>query len=113
MYRKQSAQELAAHGHSVCVASTAASHRFSAVFSCTFCNAQCVKYADGGDAVAESASSGGALAYAGSTSKRVYAIDLRDPLQVVQSWLSKALVNTLHVYSDGTQVTFHHTEPTN
>jgi hypothetical protein len=78
----------------------------NALISLRICNLQCVKYADGGDAVAESASSGGALAYAGSTSKRVYTIDLRDPLQVVQSWLSKALVNTLHVYSDGTQVSF-------
>lgn len=45
----------------------------------------------------------GRLAYAGSTSKKIYTVDTRDPMAVVASWACDAFVNSLHVYSDGSK----------
>ncbi|CAB1110403.1 unnamed protein product [Ectocarpus sp. CCAP 1310/34] len=47
---------------------------------------------------------GGRVAYAGSTSKKIYTVDTRDPMGVVAKWNCGAFVNSLHVYSDGSKV---------
>ena len=46
----------------------------------------------------------GRVAYAGSTSKRIYTVDTRDPMSVVAKWDCGSFVNSLHVYSDGSKV---------
>ncbi|CAM9689786.1 unnamed protein product, partial [Ectocarpus fasciculatus] len=46
----------------------------------------------------------GRVAYAGSTSKKIYTVDTRDPMGVVAKWNCGAFVNSLHVYSDGSKV---------
>lgn len=46
----------------------------------------------------------GRVAYAGSTSKRIYTVDTRDPMAVVAEWNCASSVNSLHVYSDGSKV---------
>lgn len=46
----------------------------------------------------------GRIAYAGSTSKKIYTVDTRDPMSVVAQWNCGSFVNSLHVYSDGTKV---------
>ena len=46
----------------------------------------------------------GRVAYAGSTSKRIYTVDTRDPMSVVAKWDCGSFMNSLHVYSDGSKV---------
>lgn len=60
----------------------------------------------GGSAHGGAAGGGGAgyVAYAGSTSKRIYTVDTRDPMSVVSTWKCGSFVNSLHVYSDGGKV---------
>lgn len=77
---------------------------------------QCVQMAaEGGDGLEISTGGGGGggggsaggvgrVAYAGSTSKKIYTVDARDPMSVVAEWNCGSFVNSLHVYSDGSKV---------
>jgi len=62
---------------------------------------QCVAYSEGfDDYVIESRG----LVYVGSTSNKIYAVDLRDPLQIAHTLEAPAHVNALHVFNDGSKI---------